>query len=181
VLRCGPIGADAELVRRSSVSVLVGISLVVAGCGGSGATPRSAAGVRADYSAFVHLLANGEAKRACASYVSAAFKAAIAGEKRGSCRSFLASAWTREHATVSRAMSAIETIRVHGDHAAITTRTGTRAMVYVAGHWQESPLYKIIVTEPGGASFSITRNSDGSTVRTCHPAGEAGCSSAGTW
>jgi hypothetical protein len=168
-------------VKTRSVVVLVAISLLVASCGGSGTTPRTSAGVREDYRAFVHLLASGEAQRACTKYVSTAFKTALAADKRASCSSFFESAWTNEHATVSRAMAAIKAVRVDGDHATIRTRKGSRTMVYTAGHWQDSPLYKITVTDPGGTTFLLAPNPDGSITRTCHPAGAPGCSPAGTW
>jgi len=41
--------------------------------------------------------------------------------------------------------------------------------------------YKVTTTDPRGDTFSITRDPDGSIIRTCHPAGIPGCSSAGTW
>ena len=40
---------------------------------------------------------------------------------------------------------------------------------------------KVTTTDPRGDTFSITRDPDGSIIRTCHPAGIPGCSSAGTW
>ena len=41
--------------------------------------------------------------------------------------------------------------------------------------------YEVTTTDPRGDTFSIARAPDGSIIRTCHPAGIPGCSSAGTW
>jgi hypothetical protein len=170
------------MVKRSFVVVLVALALVVAGCGGSNTTPRTAAGVRSDYRSFVQLLAAGEGKRACEKYVSAAFKAALAADKRrGSCPSFFESAWAKGNHTVSGTMAALRTVRINGTRATISTKKGSRAMLYADGHWQDAPAYKVIVTDPTGGTFSIARNPDGSITRTCHPAGAPGCSAAGTW
>ena len=78
-------------------------------------------------------------------------------------------------------MAALKTIRIDGNHATMTTKKGSRVMVYAAGHWQDAPFYKITATDPAGATFSIAQHPDGSTTRTCHPAGETGCSATGTW
>lgn len=161
--------------------MLVAISLVLAGCGGSGTTLRTAAGVRQDYRAFVRLLATGKAQRACAEYVSTTFKTWLAADKRGSCPTYFESAWRQEHGTVAGAMAGFKTVRVDGDLATIRTTKGSRVMVYVAGHWQDSLSYKITVTDSGGGTFSIAHNAAGSITRTCHPAREPGCSPSGTW
>lgn len=160
--------------------VLVAISLAVGGCGGSGTTPRTVAGVREDYRTFLGLLATSESRRACADYVAVAYKAWLEADKRGSCSSFFQSAWTKDHDTVSAAMAALKTIRVHGEEATIKTTKGTRVMVYAGGHWEESLGYMITVTDPGGGTFSITRHANGSITRSC-PARAPGCSPSGTW
>jgi hypothetical protein len=169
-------------VKRSFVVVLVVIPLLVAGCAGSGATPRTAAGVREEYRSFVRLLAAGEGKRACAEYVSAAVKIALAADKRGSCSVWVESGWTKGNRTVSGATAALKVVHVNGTRAAITTKSGSATMVYAAGHWQDnSYAYTATATGPNGETFSLTRHPDGSITRTCKPIGSPGCSSAGTW
>jgi hypothetical protein len=82
---------------------------------------------------------------------------------------------------VTGAMAALKAVRVDGNRATIRTTTGSRMMVYVAGHWQDSLSYTITATDPGIGTLSITHNADGSISRTCHPARKPGCSPSGTW
>ena len=169
-------------MKRSFIVVLGVIPLLVVGCGGTGPTPRTAAGVREDYHGFVRLLAIGNGKQACAEYVSAAVKAALAADKLGSCSEWAESGWAKSHRTVSSATAALKVVHINGDRATIRTKRGSGAMVYAAGHWQDNSFaYTVTVTRSTGETLSITRNANGSISRTCQPVGELGCSSTGTW
>ena len=56
--------------RRLVVLLLVVTPLAIAACGGAGATPRTAAGVRSDYVQFAKLVSAGNGAAACSRYVA---------------------------------------------------------------------------------------------------------------
>ena len=175
-------------MTRNFGVVLVAGALVASACGGANASPRTAAGVREDYHRLVALVAVGESGRACAEYVAADWKTALATEQAASsCSALFEASWTKGR-TVSGAMAALKVVRVNGDRATIKTKRGTVVMSYAGGHWRYDlagphafPTYTVTTTSPDGTSFAISRKSDGSVSRTCHPAGGVGCSSKGTW
>jgi hypothetical protein len=180
-----PIDADTLSVKlKCAAAAAIAISLLAAGCGGSSATPRTAAGVREDYRSLVALLARGEGEQACDRFVSAAMEAAIVADKLGSCPAVFETAWTKSDRAVRGAMAALKVVSIYGDLATLNTDEGRRTMVYVDRHWRDdtvTPGYTVTTTDPQGHTFAITRNPDGSITRTCHPAGAPGCSRAGTW
>lgn len=103
-------------------------------------------------------------------------------DKLGSCSEWAESGWTKSNRTVSSATAALKVVHMNGDRATIRTKRGSGAMVYAAGHWQDSSFaYTVTATGPNGETLSITRNANGSISQTCQPVGEFGCSSAGTW
>lgn len=111
---------------------LVVIPLAVAGCGGSGGTSRSVAGVKHDLTAFAQLLAAGSGKQACSRYLSPV----AVGELNalGGCAKVLNYEVSKNGLNVAHAVAGF-TATVHGNNASYQANSGGGTATYVGGHW----------------------------------------------
>jgi hypothetical protein len=120
-------------MRRSLVvPLLLAIPLAIAGCGGSGATPRTAAGVRSDYVQFSKLAAAGNGAAACSRYVSPTVVAEL--DAVGGCAKLLDYAVAQKGlnpGTVTNGWTA----SVNGSNATYQTASASGTAVYADGHW----------------------------------------------
>ena len=120
-------------MKRRLACVLVALPFALAGCGGSSATPKTAAGVEGDLSQFAHLLAGGQAQKACERYVTSPLKAQLAA--LGGCAKLLDGALASSGPLNVRHALAGFTATVRGERATYRTATGGGTAVYVDGHW----------------------------------------------
>jgi hypothetical protein len=120
-------------MKRSLVVLLVGIPLAIAGCGGSGATPRTAAGVRSDYVQFSKLAFAGNGAAACSRYISPAVVAEL-NAVGGGCAKLLDWAVAQKDLNPS-AVTNGWTASVNGSNATYQTATASGTAVYADGHW----------------------------------------------
>ncbi len=145
--------------RSLVVPLLVAIPLVIAGCGGSGATPRTAAGMRSDYVKFSKLVAAGNGAAACSRYIAPTEVAELAAA--GGCAKLLDYAVAQKGLNPSTVTNGW-TASVNGNNAKYQTDNASGTAVYAGGHW-------IFADNSSGSSTSTsTQNDDAAAEELAH-------------
>ena len=120
-------------MRRSlAVPLLAAIPLVIAGCGGSSATPRTAAGLKSDYVQFSKLASAGNGAAACSRYIAPTVVAEL--DAVGGCAKLLDYAVAQKGINPSTVANGW-TAAVNGSNATYHTSKSDGTAVYADGHW----------------------------------------------
>jgi len=119
--------------RAIAVPLLVAIPLAIAGCGGSSATPQTAAGVKSDYVQFAKLVSAGNGATACSRYISPTVVAELSAV--GGCAKLIDYEVAKQGGLNASTVTNGWTATVTGTTGTYRTATASGTAVYVDGHW----------------------------------------------